>query len=100
MMNDDKKIGFSVELENGRVDLWAHGDDETLVNLAVAATANIVAAACGNDKEESKKLLQDVKIGLDAELEQALEHPTKEIDPEVLKAIGHADLPAKPLDKA
>lgn len=37
MMNDDKKIGFSVELENGCVDLWAHGDDETLVNLAVAA---------------------------------------------------------------
>ena len=37
--------------------------------------------------------------GLDAELEQALEHPTKEIDPEVLKAIGPADLPTKPLDK-
>lgn len=99
MMNDDKKIGFSVELENGCVDLWAHGDDETLVNLAVAATANIVAAACGNDKEESRKLLQDAKIGLDTALEQALEHPTKEIDPEVLKAIGPADLPAKPLDK-
>lgn len=98
-MNDEKKIGFSVELENSRVDLWAHGDDETLVNLAVVATAHIVAAACGNDKEESKKLLQDVKIGLDATLEQTLEHPTKEIDPEVPKAIGPADLPAKPLDK-
>lgn len=34
-MNDEKKIGFSVELENNRVDLWANGDDETLVNLAV-----------------------------------------------------------------
>lgn len=44
-MNDEKKIGFSVELENNRVNLWANGDDETLVNLAVAATANIVAAA-------------------------------------------------------
>ena len=98
-MNDEKKIGFSVELENNRVSLWAHGDDETLVNLAVAVTANIVAAACGNDKEESKKLLQDVKIGLDATLEQALECPTEEIDLEVLKAIGPADLPAKPLDK-
>ena len=98
-MNDEKKIGFSVELKNNRVDLWANGDDETLVNLAVAVTAHIVAAACGNDKEESKRLLQDVKIGLDATLEQALEHPTKEIDPEVPKAIGQADLPAKPLDK-
>lgn len=67
-MNDEKKIGFSVELENNRVDLWANGDDETLVNLAVAATANIVAAACGNDVKEAEKLLQDVKIGLDAAL--------------------------------
>lgn len=56
-MNDEKKIGFSVELENNHVDLWAHGDDETLVNLAVAATANIVAAACGNDVKEAEKLL-------------------------------------------
>ena len=64
-MNDEKKIGFSVELENNRVDLWANGDDETLVNLAVAATANIVAAACGNDAKEAEKLLQDVKIGLE-----------------------------------
>lgn len=47
-MNDEKKIGFSVELENNRVDLWANGDDETLVNLAVAATANIVATAYQN----------------------------------------------------
>ena len=99
MMNNEKKIGFSAELKNNHVDLWAHGDDETLVNLAVAATANIVAAACGNNKDEAKKLLQDVKIGLDVALEQALEHPTEEIDPEVLKAIGPADLPAKPLDK-
>ena len=38
-MNDEKKIGFSVELKNNQVDLWAHGDDETLVNLAVAALA-------------------------------------------------------------
>lgn len=59
-MNDEKKIGFSVELENNHVDLWAHGDDETLVNLAVAATANIVAAACGNDVKEAEKLLHDV----------------------------------------
>lgn len=72
-MNDEKKIGFSVELENNHVDLWAHGDDETLVNLAVAATAN---------------------------LDQALEHPTQEINPEDFKAIGPADLPAKPLGKA
>lgn len=100
MMNDEKKIGFSVELENNRVGLWAHGEDETLVNLAIAATANIVAAACNNDKEEAKKLLRDVKIGLDAALEQALEHPTEEIDPEVMKAIGPADLPVKPLNKA
>ena len=57
-MNDEKKIGFSVELENNRVDLWAHGDDETLVNLAVAALANIVAAACQN-AEGAKALLQD-----------------------------------------
>lgn len=71
-MNDEKKIGFSVELENNRVDLWANGDDETLVNLAVAATANIVATACGNDVKEAEKLLQDVKIGLDAALDQAL----------------------------
>lgn len=92
-MNDEKKIGFSVELENNRVDLWAHGDDETLVNLAVAALANIVAAACGNDMKEAEKLLQDVKIGLDAALDQALEHPTQEINPEDLKAIGPADLP-------
>lgn len=96
-MNDEKKIGFSVELENNRVDLWAHGDDETLVNLAVAALANIVAAACGNDMKEAEKLLQDVKIGLDAALDQALEHPTQEINPEDLKAIGPADLPAKPV---
>lgn len=76
-MNDEKKIGFSVELENNRVDLWAHGDYETLVNLAVAATANIVAAACGNDVKEAEKLLQDVKTGLDVALDQALEHPTR-----------------------
>lgn len=99
-MNDEKKIGFSVELENNRVDLWANGDDETLVNLAVAATANIVAAACGNDAKEAEKLLLDVKIGLDAALDQALEHPTQEINPEDFKAIGPADLPAKPLGKA
>lgn len=99
-MNDEKKIGFSVELENNRVDLWAHGDDETLVNLAVAATANIVAAACGNDMKKAEELLQDVKIGLDEALNQALEHPTQEINPEDLKAIGPADLPAKPLGKA
>lgn len=99
-MNDEKKIGFSVELENNCVDLWANGDDETLVNLAVAATANIVAAACGNDVKEAEKLLQDVKIGLDAALNQALEHPTQEINPEDFKAIGPADLPAKPLGKA
>lgn len=99
-MNDEKKIGFSVELENNRVDLWANGDDETLVNLAVAATANIVAAACGNDVKEAEKLLQDVKIGLDAALDQALEHPTQEINTEDLKAIGHADLPAKPIREA
>jgi hypothetical protein len=91
-MNDEKKIGFSVELENNRVDLWANGDDETLVNLAVAA--------CGNDVKEAEKLLQDVKIGLDAALDQALEHPTQEINPEDFKAIGPADLPAKPLGKA
>lgn len=95
-MNDEKKIGFSVELKNNQVDLWAHGDDETLVNLAVATLANIVAAACQN-AEEAKALLQDVKIGLDAALEQALEHPTQEINPEDLKAIGPADLPAKPV---
>lgn len=95
-MNDEKKIGFSVELKNNQVDLWAHGDDETLVNLAVAALANIVAAACQN-AEEAKALLQDVKIGLDVALEQALEHPTQEINPEDLKAIGPADLPAKPV---
>lgn len=99
-MNDEKKIGFSVELENNRVDLWAHGDDETLVNLAVVATAHIVAAACGNDKEESKKLLQDVKIGLDVALEKELEHPAQEINTEDLKAIGPADLPAKPIREA
>ena len=98
-MNDEKKIGFSVELENNCVDLWAHGDDETLVDLAVAATANIVAAACGNDVKEAEKLLQDVKIGLDAALDQALEHPTQEINPEDFKAIGPANLPAKPLGK-
>ena len=86
-MNDEKKIGFSVELENNRVDLWAHGDDETLVNLAVAALANIVAAACQN-AEGAKALLQDVKIGLDVALEQALEHPAQEINTEDLKAIG------------
>lgn len=98
-MNDEKKIGFSVELENNRVDLWAHGDDETLVNLAVAALANIVAAACQN-AEGTKALLQDVKIGLDVALEQALEHPDQEINTEDLKAIGPADLPAKPIREA
>lgn len=98
-MNDEKKIGFSVELENNRVDLWAHGDDETLVNLAVAALANIVAAACQN-AEGAKALLQDVKIGLDVALEQALGHPTQGINLEDFKAIGPADLPTKPLGKA
>lgn len=98
-MNDEKKIGFSVELENNHVDLWAHGDDETLVNLAVAALANIVAAACQN-AEGAKALLQDVKIELDVALEQALEHPTQEINTEDLKAIGPADLPAKPIREA
>ena len=75
-MNDEKKIGFSVELENNRVDLWAHGDDETLVNLAVAALANIVAAACQN-AEGAKALLQDVKIGLDVALEQRWNTPPR-----------------------
>lgn len=98
-MNDEKKIGFSVELENNRVDLWAHGDDETLVNLAVAALANIVAAAFQN-AEGAKALLQDVKIGLDVALEQALEYPAQEINTEDLKAIGPADLPAKPIREA
>lgn len=99
-MNDEKKIGFSVELNNGMVDLWAHGDDETLVDLAIETTANIVAAACNNNAEEAKSKMQDVKIALDVALARALEHPTKEINPEDLKAIGPADLPAKPLDKA
>ena len=98
-MNDEKKIGFSVELENNRVDLWAHGDDETLVNLAVAALANIVAAACQN-AEGAKALLQDVIFGLDVALVQALEHHAQDINAEGLKAIGPADLPAKPIREA
>lgn len=99
-MNDEKKIGFSVELENNHVDLWAHGDDETLVNLAVAATANIVAAACGNNKDEAKKLLQDVKIGLDAALDQALEANTDEITPGASETAGTADQPTLALSEA
>lgn len=100
MMNDEKKIGFSVELENNRVDLWAHGDDETLVNLAVAATANIVAAACGNNKDEAKKLLQDVKIGLDAALDQALETNADEIAPGDSETASTADQPTLALSGA
>lgn len=99
-MNDEKKIGFSVELENNHVDLWAHGDDETLVNLAVAATANIVAAACGNNKDEAKKLLQDVKIGLDTALDQALEANTDEITPGASETAGTADQPTLALSEA
>ena len=99
-MDDEKKIGFSVELNNGMADMWAHGDDNTLVNLAVATTANIVAAACDNNAEEAKALLKDVKIALDTALDQVLEHPTQEINPEDLKAIDPADLPTKPLNKA
>lgn len=99
-MDDEKKIGFSVELNNGMADMWAHGDDNTLVNLAVATTANIVAAACDNNAEEAKALLKDVKIALDTALDRALEHPTQEINPEDLKAIDPADLPTKPLNKA
>ena len=100
MMNDEKKIGFSVELENNRVDLWAHGDDETLVNLAVAATAHVVAEACDNDKEKAKKLLRDVKIGLDAALEQALETNTDEIAPGDSENAGTADQPTLALSGA
>lgn len=99
-MDDEKKIGFSVELNNGMADMWAHGDDNTLVNLAVATTANIVAAACDNNAEEAKAMLKDVKIALDTALDRALEHPTQEINPEDLKAIDPADLPTKPLNKA
>lgn len=99
-MDDEKKSGFSVELNNGMADMWAHGDDNTLVNLAVATTANIVAAACDNNAEEAKALLKDVKIALDTALDRALEHPTQEINPEDLKAIDPADLPTKPLNKA
>lgn len=99
-MDDEKKSGFSVELNNGMADMWAHSDDNTLVNLAVATTANIVAAACDNNAEEAKALLKDVKIALDTALDRALEHPTQEINPEDLKAIDPADLPTKPLNKA
>ncbi len=99
-MNDEKKIGFSAELKNNHVDLWAHGDDETLVNLAVAATANIVAAACGNNKADAKKLLQDVKIGLDAALDQALETNTDEITPGASETASTADQPALALSEA
>ena len=55
---------------------------------------------CRIGLSQLEKLLQDVKIGLDAALNQALEHPTQEINPEDFKAIGPADLPAKPLGKA
>ena len=41
-----------------------------------------------------------MKIGLDVALEQALEHPAQEINTEDLKAIGPADLPAKPIREA
>lgn len=99
-MNDEKKIGFSVELKNNHVDLWAYGDDETLVNLAVAATANIVAAACSNDMKEAEKLLQDVKIGLDAALDQALEANTDEITPGASETAGTADQPTLALSEA
>lgn len=100
MMNDDKKIGFSAELENGRVDMWAHGEGETLVNLAVAATAHIVAEACGNDKEESKKLLQDVKIGLDTALDQALKTDTDEIVLGTSETADTADQPTRDMSEA
>lgn len=83
--------------------IWLYhiGTPDLAVRIATdVATANIVAAACGNDVKEAEKLLQDVKIGLDAALNQALEHPTQEINPEDFKAIGPADLPAKPLGKA
>lgn len=99
-MNDDKKIGFSAELENGRVDMWAHGEGETLVNLAVAATAHIVAEVCGNDKEESKKLLQDVKIGLDTALDQALKTDTDEIVLGTSETADTADQPTRDMSEA
>ena len=98
-MNDDKKIGFSAELENGRVDMWAHGEGEMLVNLAVAATAHIVAEVCGNDKEKAKKLLQDVKIGLDASLDQALKTAT-EIVLGTSETADTADQPALAMSEA
>lgn len=99
-MNDDKKIGFSAELKNGRVDMWAHGEGETLVNLAVAATAHIVAEVCGNDKEESKKLLQDVKIGLDASLDQALKTDADEIVLGTSETADTADQPTLAMSEA
>lgn len=92
-MNDEKKTGFSVELKNNRVDLWEHGDSETLVNLAVTAMAHIVADACGDNKDEAKKLLQDVKIGLDVALAGALEAHAEEIAPETSETEGPADQP-------
>ena len=99
-MNNEKKASFSVELKNNHVDLWAHGDDETLVNLAIAATAHIVASACHNDKDETKKLLRDVKIGLDVALAQALENHEDEIAPAASEAAATADQPTLALSEA
>lgn len=62
-MDEQKNMGFSIELENEQCNIKVYGDSNTLVNLAIAALANIVAET-SDTKEEAKKTMSDARIAL------------------------------------
>lgn len=69
-MNEQKNMGFSIELANERCNIKVCGDANTLVNLAITALATIVAET-SDTKEEADGTMSDARIALIPALETA-----------------------------
>lgn len=62
-MDEQKNMGFSIELDNEQCNIKVYGDRNTLVNLAIAALANIVAET-SDTKEEGDSTMSDARIAM------------------------------------
>lgn len=69
-MDEQKNMGFSIELENGQCNIKVYGDANTIVNLAITALATMVAET-SETKEEADSTMSDARIALIPALETA-----------------------------
>ena len=69
-MDEQKNMGFSIELENGQCNIKVYGDANTIVNLAITALATMVAET-SETKEEADNTRSDARIALILALETA-----------------------------